>query len=258
MEQGPKTGVRLPERGGTRAAVLVLILSVLALAVGSSWIFRGGETAESSAPSQAVPTVVSQTPSATPTPTPTPSPTPSPSAIRSRAAMADPSFTPTPTQSAPAKKPKPGAKPIAENQPTALLLGSINVPVIDVGVAKDGQMELPKSPSEIGWYRFGPVPGATEGSAVLAGHVDSKEEGAGPLKNLKKVRSGTEFTVETSSGPRQFRVEKTETIKRQTVALEEVFTRTGKPRLRILTCGGAYLPNNGGYQENVIVTAVRI
>ena len=34
-----------------------------------------------------------------------------------------------------------------------------------------------------------------------------------------------------------------------------LFARTGPGRLQIVTCGGSYLPDKGGYQENIVVTA---
>ena len=37
---------------------------------------------------------------------------------------------------------------------------------------------------------------------------------------------------------------------------EELFARTGPERLWIITCGGEYLPDEGGYQQNLVVTAV--
>ena len=39
-------------------------------------------------------------------------------------------------------------------------------------------MDLPEDVDRVGWYRFGPAPGA-DGSAVLAGHVDDAEQGLG-------------------------------------------------------------------------------
>jgi hypothetical protein len=35
-----------------------------------------------------------------------------------------------------------------------------------------------------------------------------------------------------------------------------VFARTGAPRLRLITCGGEYDVDAGGYQQNLVVTAV--
>ena len=38
----------------------------------------------------------------------------------------------------------------------------------------------------------------------------------------------------------------------------EVFARTGPERLRLVTCTGPYLPEAGGYQQNLVVTAVPV
>ena len=38
-----------------------------------------------------------------------------------------------------------------------------------------------------------------------------------------------------------------------------VVTReVGAPRLHLVTCGGPYLPDRGGYQDNVVVSAQRV
>jgi hypothetical protein len=36
---------------------------------------------------------------------------------------------------------------------------------------------------------------------------------------------------------------------------EELFSRQGPERLRVITCGGEYDPDAGGYQQNLVVTA---
>jgi hypothetical protein len=35
-----------------------------------------------------------------------------------------------------------------------------------------------------------------------------------------------------------------------------LFRRTGPPRLVVITCGGAFIPEAGGYQENLYAVAV--
>ena len=116
---------------------------------------------------------------------------------------------------------------------------------------------MPDHPSTIGWYRFGPAPGAARGSAVLAGHVDSVRYGVGPLASLRRLHRGDRIVViDRRGGPERFRVDQTQLISKQTLALDKVFALGGVPLLRILTCGGAYLPDRGGYQDNVVVTAV--
>jgi hypothetical protein len=143
-------------------------------------------------------------------------------------------------------------------RPTRVQLGSagIDLPVRPVGVAPDGQMALPPNPEVVGWYRFGPVPGAGTGSVVLAGHLDSTRFGVGPLVGLRRVESGDTLTVTRADGTRgDYAVVEVARYDQQALP-EELFDREGPERLRIITCGGEYLPEEGGYQLNLVVTAV--
>jgi hypothetical protein len=132
----------------------------------------------------------------------------------------------------------------------------LRAPVDPVGVMPDRQMRLPRDPRRLGWYRFGPAPGAAQGSAVLAGHVDSEAYGVGPLVRLGELRPGDTVGVRLATGGwRRFRVDSIQAFQRRSLP-DSVFTRTGPERLRLVTCSGAYLPDAGGYQENLVVTAV--
>jgi Sortase domain len=134
--------------------------------------------------------------------------------------------------------------------------GGIGSAVRPVGVSADGQMELPADPEVLGWYRFGPAPGEGSGSVVLAGHLDSKRYGLGPLVGLREVEVGDPVTLTRSDGTRvDYAVVDVRRYDRQALP-EELFSRTGPERLRLITCGGEYLPDEGGYQENLVVTAV--
>ncbi|QZY28322.1 class F sortase [Nocardioides coralli] len=131
----------------------------------------------------------------------------------------------------------------------------LDLAVRSVGVARGRQMELPRDPRVLGWYRYGPAPGQS-GSAVLAGHVDSQRFGVGPLADLGAVRPGARIDVTLRSGRRMvYRVDSVERFDRQALP-DEVFSRDGRSRLRLVTCTGAFLPEAGGYQENLVVTAV--
>ena len=124
------------------------------------------------------------------------------------------------------------------------------------GVSPDGQMALPPDPEVLGWYRFGPAPGDGTGSVVLAGHLDSERYGLGPLVGLRDVESGDPVRVTRADGTRgRYTVVDVRRYDRQALP-EKLFTRTGPERLRIITCGGDYLPDEGGYQQNLVVTAV--
>ncbi|HSJ21109.1 MAG TPA: class F sortase [Nocardioidaceae bacterium] len=144
-------------------------------------------------------------------------------------------------------------------RPVQVNLGSVGVdlPVRPVGVAKDGQMQLPPDPRVMGWYRYGPAPGAsTGGSVVVAGHLDSRRLGLGPLVRLRDLRLGDKVVVTTSDGATStYTIREIERFDRRALPAE-VFSRSGPERLRIVTCGGEYDPEAGGYQQNLVVTAV--
>jgi hypothetical protein len=126
--------------------------------------------------------------------------------------------------------------------------------VIDaVGVQPDGQMILPGDVDRVGWYRFGPAPGA-DGSAVIAGHVDDREQGLGALAPLREAEVGDEVVVTDSAGtPTRWRVLSRELIQKQVLPLDRLFAREGPPRLTLITCGGPFLPEFGSYRDNVVV-----
>jgi len=126
-----------------------------------------------------------------------------------------------------------------------------------VGVATDGQMKLPSDPRVLGWYEFGPAPGGEEGgSVVVAGHLDSDRFGLGPLVRLRDIRPGDTVRVRLSDGTAAaYTVRGIERFDRAGLP-ERVFSREGPERLRIVTCGGEYDAEAGGYQQNLVVSAV--
>ena len=132
----------------------------------------------------------------------------------------------------------------------------ITAPVRVVGVARDGQMQLPPNPRVLGWYRFGAAPGSDAGgSVVLAGHLDSKRFGLGPLARLRLMQPGDPVEVTLSDGgKRTYRVTTLERFDRQALP-DALFARGGPERLRVITCGGAFDAEAGGYEQNLVVTA---
>jgi sortase family protein len=131
----------------------------------------------------------------------------------------------------------------------------VEAAVEPVGVRDDGQMALPEDVDRLGWYRFGPVPGAA-GSAVVAGHVDDLEQGLGALAPLREAGAGDEVVVtDAAGGTTRWRVVSRELVEKQALPLDRLFGRDGPSRLVLVTCGGPFLPEYGGYRDNVVVVA---
>jgi hypothetical protein len=128
------------------------------------------------------------------------------------------------------------------------------MPVRPVGVDGELRMELPDDPRVLGWYRHGPQPGEGIGSSVLAGHLDSVRFGVGPLARLRDVSPGDEIEVTRRDGSvRVYVVDRVDRYDRTRLPAE-LFARTGPERLRLVTCGGDYVPGRG-YEQNLVVTA---
>lgn len=150
----------------------------------------------------------------------------------------------------------PAPRSVPPRQVSIPTLG-LELDVRPTGLERGRQMRLPQDPRDLGWYRYGPAPG-DRGSTVLAGHVDSREYGIGPLAALGSVRPGARVEVTLRSGRRlAYRVDSVESFDRQALPAE-VFSREGRSRIRLVTCTGAFLPESGGYQQNLVVTAVPV
>jgi hypothetical protein len=129
--------------------------------------------------------------------------------------------------------------------------------VAAVGVdAKTGDVDVPPSVDEVGWYKFGPGATADAGSIVIAGHVDSADQGKGAFFRLTGLEPGAEITLTGADGSeRVFTMVARQTYRKTRIPLEKYFARDGKPRLTLITCGGPFDRRTGHYRDNVVVTA---
>jgi hypothetical protein len=133
----------------------------------------------------------------------------------------------------------------------------LNATVAAVGVnPKTGEFDVPPSVDRVGWYRFGPGLSATAGSIVIAGHVDSAEQGKGAFFRLGRMATGDRITLTGADGARQeFQVVARERYAKTRIPLEKYFARDGVLRLTLITCGGPFDERTGHYRDNVVVTA---
>jgi hypothetical protein len=117
-------------------------------------------------------------------------------------------------------------------------------------------MQLPGDVRRVGWYRFGPAPGQPEGSAVLAGHVDSWDQGLGSLGRLRTVQPGDAVEVTDAAGATtRWQVVTRRLVAKPDLPLAELFARSGPARLVLLTCGGPFDERTRSYRDNLVVVA---
>ncbi len=173
------------------------------------------------------------------------------------------------TTSAPAESPRrvdlpipdtPRYEPIAPvlhaSAPTRLSIPAIGVatPLIGLGLAADGSMEVPTDFAQAGWYTGGPRPGES-GPAVVAGHVDSVN-GPAVFYRLGDLRPGDTVDIQRADGSTvQFLVDRIEQFEKQAFPTATVFGPTPLAELRLVTCGGEFDRERRTYLENLVVFA---
>jgi sortase (surface protein transpeptidase) len=130
----------------------------------------------------------------------------------------------------------------------------ITAAVEHVGLADDGSMEAPKRYDTVGWYRLGSRPGE-RGSAVLAGHLDSKT-GPAVFWRLGELRPGDVVLVRSNDGvERRFTVEAQETFRFDAAPVERIFAAADRPRLNLVTCSGVFDRRSQNYDLRLVVFA---
>jgi hypothetical protein len=171
------------------------------------------------------------------------------------AGLATPTVSPSTTPTTGATATTTATTAARPPEPARLRIAAIGVDaaVVPVGVEADGDMEVPGA-AEVGWYRFGPVPGAP-GSAVLAAHVDfDGREGA--FFRLRQLGAGAEVEVAARTGAvRRFRVTEVVRYPKDALPDDRVFGRGGGPRLTLVTCGGEFDTSARTYRDNVVAFA---
>jgi sortase (surface protein transpeptidase) len=143
-------------------------------------------------------------------------------------------------------------------RPVGLTIGAIGVraPIVPVGVeAGSSHVQVPSDVHVVGWYRFGPPPGAG-GSAVLLGHVDSWTQGPGVFFRLRDLEPTDVIRVTFANGSESpFQVVARRSYPKSGLP-GKLFERKGPSILALVTCGGSFDQSTRSYSDNVVVFAV--
>ncbi|MEV5330744.1 class F sortase [Streptomyces werraensis] len=150
-----------------------------------------------------------------------------------------------------------GRTPVRQAAPARVLVPGVGLDarVEGVGVTPRGDMTVPDDPAVAGWYRYGPAPGSSEGSAVLVGHIDGETGDLGEFAALRDVRAGDTVEVRrVGAEPVAYRVTARATVPKDELP-PSAFRRSGPPVLTLITCAPPFEPERGGYTANLVVTA---
>lgn len=139
--------------------------------------------------------------------------------------------------------------------PVRLKIPKITVDAVVQYVAStsEGTMGVPDNTADVGWYKFGPRPGE-EGSAVVAGHLNGTDGGAGVFVDLYKLTRGDILSIEDDHGGITNFVVRESRIYDPGYA-EEVFSKNDGKYLNLITCDGLWDDEKEDYSKRLVVFA---
>jgi Sortase domain len=141
--------------------------------------------------------------------------------------------------------------------PVSLTIPAIGVQtnIIHLGLTASGALQVPSSTAVAGWYTGSPRPGAV-GSAVIAGHIDSKS-GPGVFFQLSSLHPGDRVYVRRADGTLAvFKVTVVSQFAKDSFPTSAVYGAVPDSELRLITCGGTFDSQLGSYLSNTVVYAV--
>ncbi len=140
--------------------------------------------------------------------------------------------------------------------PVSISIPSIGIKadIEETGILENGEMGVPEDVDQVGWFEPGFQAGA-KGHAVLAGHVDSLS-GPAVFYELDKLEIGDQFTLTDADGREMvFEVRETESFVTDQAPVEEIFGRSDRRMVNLITCTGDYNRSIGSHEERLVVSA---
>ncbi|MGW0531577.1 class F sortase [Streptomyces sp. NPDC003032] len=154
-------------------------------------------------------------------------------------------------------RPERAPAPLKASRPTGLRIPAAGVDatsMLALGVGADQELEVPPvdKADEPGWWTGGVTPGE-KGAAVIVAHYDTAR-GPALMRNVAKVQVGDTVAVpRADGGTATFEVREIQQVDKKDFPTHKVYGATGRPELRLLTCGG---PIVGGHRsDNIILYA---
>ncbi|MFB7744199.1 class F sortase [Streptomyces sp. NPDC059095] len=153
------------------------------------------------------------------------------------------------------RSPAPAALPPSPAVSLAVPHLGIEAPVIPLGLDAERRLTTPPvdDAKVVGWYQGGPSPGES-GTAVAVGHRDTRT-GPAVFAALRTLRPGRTIEARRADGRiAVYTVDKVTTYEKAHFPDQEVYGSTGRPELRMITCGGRFSTKTG-YESNLVVFA---
>lgn len=148
----------------------------------------------------------------------------------------------------------PVPKTLAKSTPIRLVIPKIEVDtqIVPVDVRPAGDIALPDSFRQVGWYDRGPTAGEL-GPAIIVGHVDSTE-GIAVFWRLRELALGDTFQVYRADGTTAvFKVLEVDQFSQSSFPAQNVYGNIKYAGIRLITCGGTFNSVTRHYDQNTVV-----
>lgn len=147
---------------------------------------------------------------------------------------------------------------IPDAYPSRLLIPALgmNANIQETTINSRGAMGVPTNFTDVAWYSRGTVPGET-GTAVIDGHYDNGLGLDGVFRHLGDLKPGDDVYIKTHGGTMlHFRVTASEQIPYDDPDTLKIFDpQQARAEIKLVTCGGSWVPADRTYNERVVVTA---
>jgi sortase A len=146
---------------------------------------------------------------------------------------------------------------VSTNPPVHIRIPAIGVDttVQTTGITQSGHIAVPTNYTDVGWYKYGTLPG-NKGSAVMAGHVDDGLALPGVFKNLYKLKKGDDIYITMKNGEVAHYVMKGSETYSKDASTENIFSEKDNYYLKLITCTGTWLSDEGTHSERLVVTGI--
>jgi sortase family protein len=171
-------------------------------------------------------------------------------------AAATPSVTATPSAAEVGRNAASQRLTFAPQRIRLVSQGGVSAAVQRVDTGPGGVLELPADPGVTGWWVSGALAGEVYGSVVLAGHIDSRERGVGFFAQLLDAAPGDRIELSGGGLGQAYVVRSNAEVDKDALSTgTDIFDRTVKGRLVLLTCTGTFDPRTRHYDHNLVVIA---
>jgi LPXTG-site transpeptidase (sortase) family protein len=140
--------------------------------------------------------------------------------------------------------------------PQQIALPSGDSAVVEPEPTVNGLLQIPADIRHVGWWDGSARAGDPFGSTVIAGHVDSSQQGLGFFAELLLMQVGDLITLRSGPDALIYRVTSTTLVDKEALASESrALDQRGPHHLVLITCSGQWRPEARSYESNLVVLA---